>query len=70
MTRSGLIDITLIIHHETSPWSADNGAILASDDGNKARAVWLPKCAIEIERKHGHAIVTMPERLAKDKGLI
>lgn len=31
---------------------------------------WLPRSQIEIEPKAGHVIITMPEWLALDKGLI
>jgi hypothetical protein len=68
--RSDLIDIAVIIHHETKPGKPDAGAILVSD-GDRKKAVWLPKSAVEIERRpRGEAIVTMPERLAIDKGLV
>ena len=70
MSRSDLIDLTLRIHHETEI------AILASDDGKPAGAVWLPKSQIEIERfgpeRPGayEAIVTMPEWLAQKGNII
>lgn len=70
MPRSNLIDIEVIIHCETSPGCADKGAIFVSDDGDEAKAVWLPKSAIEIEYKQNTSIVTLPERLAIDKGLV
>lgn len=65
--RSDLIDIAGVIHHQTEK------AILFSDDGDKDKAVWLPKSAIEVEqdqKKPSYVTVTMPERLAKDKGLL
>jgi|JI9StandDraft_1071089.scaffolds.fasta_scaffold875472_2 hypothetical protein len=67
--NSDLLDLTMQLHAET------NGAILVSDDGDKAGAVWLPKSQIEYEvreRGSGAALVevTMPEWLALDKGLI
>ena len=63
--KSNLVDIPMIIHHETFM------AILASDDGDKKRAVWLPKSMIEIDRsRKGVVIVIMPERLAIDKKLV
>lgn len=65
MARSSLIDIELTVHHETEK------AILVSDDGDRDNAVWLPLAAVEVERKErGLAIVTMPEQLALDRGLI
>jgi hypothetical protein len=63
--RSDLIDITMQLHHETEK------AVLASNDGEREKAVWLPKTAIEIERTATNiAIITMPERLAIEKGLV
>lgn len=57
---SDLIDISGQIMHETAK------AVLFSDTGEKDKAVWLPKSQIEVNGN----IVTMPEWLAKDKGLI
>ncbi len=69
--RSDLIDIAVVIHHETKPGFENEGAVLVSDDGEREGAVWLPKSAIEIERKpRAAAVVTMPEKLALEKGLI
>ena len=63
--RSDLIDVSVFQHHETDK------AILVSEDGDRERAVWLPKAACEIERKErGVIVVTMPERLAIEKGLV
>jgi hypothetical protein len=64
--RSDLIDIVCTLHAETEK------AIFVSDDGEKDNAVWLPKSQIEYELRGrtGSTIVTMPEWLAKDKGLI
>jgi hypothetical protein len=67
--RAHLLDLTMLLHHETKL------AVLVSDDGDKTNAVWLPKSQIEIEKKlrkeRGLFIVdvTLPERLAIDKGL-
>lgn len=64
--KSDLVDIAGVQHAETEK------AILFSDTANKEDAVWLPKSMIEIEHD-GHRnfiTVTMPERLALDKGLI
>lgn len=40
--------------------------------GNSEDAVWLPKSQIEMENAEtvGHVIVSVPEWLAMDKGLI
>ncbi|SDQ98658.1 hypothetical protein SAMN05519103_00314 [Rhizobiales bacterium GAS113] len=63
--KSDLIDVTVQLHHETEK------AILVSDDGDRHKAVWLPHSQIEVERKErGVIIVTMPECLAIDKGLV
>lgn len=65
MPKSDLIDLTMQLHHETPK------ALLVSDDGDKDKAVWLPLSQIEIERKSdGIVIVTLPEWLATDKGLV
>lgn len=71
--KSDLHDLTMQLHHET------DRAVLVSDDGEREHAVWLPKSRIEMERcaewagaKPGCAIVvvTLPERLAIEKGLL
>ena len=55
----------MTIHHETEK------AILASDDGDREKAVWLPKSRVEVEKLPGGiCCVTMPEWLAVDKGLV
>lgn len=76
---SDLVDITLVLHHQT------DRAVLVSITGEEARAVWLPKSRIEVERTGGGivgtrkdgaqmsletVVVTVPEGLAKDKGLL
>lgn len=69
--RSNLIDISVHLHHETKPGRSDEGAILVSDDGERGNAVWLPKAAIEFEETSPCIFtVTLPERLAQEKGLI
>jgi len=63
--KSNLIDLTLQRHHETEK------AILVSDDGDREKAVWLPKSAVEVEEKgKSIVIVTLPEPLAIEKGLV
>lgn len=65
MSKSDLIDLTLHVHIETA------AAVLVSDDGEKDSGVWLPKSQIEMEKKGPYVfIITMPEWLAMDKGLI
>jgi hypothetical protein len=77
--KSDLIDLMLAQHHKTKL------AILVSELGEEAKAVWLPLSVIEIEEsrktatgtlKGGQRVtlplitVTMPERLAIEKGLV
>jgi hypothetical protein len=62
---SELVDLTMQLHAETAK------AILVSDDGDKAKAIWLPLSQCEIERKgDGIVIVTLPEWLAIQRGLV
>ena len=63
--RSNLTDIDMHLHVDRPK------AILASDDGDREHAVWLPKSEIEIEHKGDRRIVvTMPQWLAEEKGLV
>lgn len=67
--KSDLIDVTVQKHAETAK------AFLVSDDGDKSKAVWIPKSQCEIEAKacvggEDFYELTLPEWLAKDKGLI
>lgn len=67
MTRDRkLVDLTLHPHAETEK------ALLVSENGDKSKAVWLPKTQIEFEgnSRTGYVEVTLPEWLAQDKGLI
>lgn len=65
MSKSDLVDLTMQLHAETAK------AIRVSDDGDDKKAVWLPLSQVEIERKaKGIVIVTLPEWLAIDKGLV
>lgn len=61
-----LVDIEVRLHHKSAK------AILVSDDGDEANAVWLPLSQIEIDDqgKNGVVTVTVPEWLAIDKGLV
>jgi hypothetical protein len=62
-----LTDVTLH-RHATSP---SGKAVLVSNDGNRKKAVWLPLSQIELEDIDAVTIkVTLPEWLAKDKGII
>ena len=63
--NSDLVDLTMQLHAETAK------AALVSDDGDKAKAIWLPLSQIEIERKaKGIVVVTLPEWLAIQRGLV
>ena len=65
--KSDLIDVTVQMHAETEK------AVLVSDDGDKDKAVWIPKSQCEIEfdasmkvRGNGAATLTLP-RMARDR---
>lgn len=77
--KSDLVDLMLAKHHETKL------AVLVSETGEAAKAVWLPLSAVEIQETNKTAtgelknglkvgypivVVTMPERLAIEKGLV
>jgi len=69
MSRSDLVDLEMIVHAKTAK------AVLASDDGEKDNAIWLPLSLVEVEfTRDGiatkQATITMPEWLAKKEGLI
>lgn len=79
VTKSDLSDFDLALHYDTGK------AVLVSETGEEAKAIWLPKSHVEIvrtdktvtgSRKNGRAMnwplvtVTVPEWLAKEKGLI
>lgn len=60
-----LTDVSVMLHHETEK------AILVSDDGEKSKAIWLPKSQVEfVHKQRGMIEVTLPEWLATDKGLV
>jgi len=69
--KSDLVDVVVQMHAETPR------AVLVSDDGDKDKAVWVPLSQCEVsyhhsmkERGKGIATLTMPEWLAKDRGLV
>lgn len=63
--KSDIIDITVQKLHET------DAAVLVTDT-TPEKGVWLPKSKIEIEPSEtkGLHVVTLPEWLALNKGLI
>lgn len=65
MAKSDLVDIDVHLHHKTDK------AWLISDDGDRARAVWVSMEHCELLKKRGAIhIATMPEWQAFEKGLI
>jgi hypothetical protein len=65
MPRPELVNLVMRLHYESG------GAILVSEDGEEAHAVWLPKSQVEwADMENGRVEVTCPVWLAKDKGLI
>lgn len=65
--RSDLTDIEVMIHFDTEK------AVLVSTDGLRSSAVWLQKRLVEFEEpiRFGKAqIITLPQRLAEEKGLV
>lgn len=63
--KSDIVDLTVIIMHQT-----DKAVRVA--DSEESEAVWLPLSQIEVEPvdRSNIAIVSMPEWLAQEKGLI
>lgn len=76
---ANFIDLEMVLHYDTGK------AVQVSDTGEEKRAVWLPSSQIQINRNGRdvpavkndgqHTIlpvvmVTLPEWLAKSKGLI
>jgi hypothetical protein len=65
MTKSTLVDIDVYVFMET------NAAYLVSDTGDRRNAVWVAKSQCELERKkEAKGVLTLPEWVAEDKGLI
>jgi len=65
MSTLKLIDLEMFQH------SATEKAVRVSQDGTDSKAVWLPLSAIEMEPVRGNIVmVTLPETLAFEKGLI
>lgn len=65
--KSDLIDLEMVQHHVTER------AILVSLDGDRKKAVWLPLAHADVVTKNAaRAIVdvTIPEWLAKERGLV
>lgn len=63
--KCDVIDVSVCVHHRTEK------AVLVSDDGDRDKAKWLPLSRVEIEMDGESAgIVTLPEWLAVEKGLV
>jgi hypothetical protein len=66
---SDLHDLTLILKAQTA--KAIGVIDPAKPELNNGQPIWLPKSQVEFEHgKAGTVVVTIPEWLAKDKGLI
>lgn len=61
--KSDLVDVTVMLKAETAK------AYLVYDS-DPSDAVWVPKSQCEIEESNKTWTLTLPEWLAKDKGLI
>ena len=58
---TNLVDITCIVRHETDKaWLIHDGM----------QEVWIPKSQSELHEDENDTIITMPEWLAREKGLI
>ena len=63
--RSDIVDLTLALHIMT------DRAVRVSDTGDDTKAVWLPLSQVEVLKRPGGIVeVSMPERLAREKGLV
>jgi hypothetical protein len=60
--KSKLIDISVIVLHETSK------AYFVSDTGEETDGVWVPKSQVEYDRND--KTITLPEWLAIEKKLV
>ena len=66
--KSDLIDIEVFFHHET-----DKAILVSSQTTDYTDRVWLPKSVVDIEdgaRLNSFCTITLPERLAIEKGLV
>lgn len=69
MSEIERIELELFQHVET------NKAYMVSETGSKKDGIWLPKSQVEVEQLDPTGnpdliLVTIPEWLAKEKGLI
>lgn len=63
---SNSIDLMMVLHRKTGD------DILVSDTGDPGDAVSIPAAAVKIAmaKTPGFVVITMPERLAREKGLV
>ena len=61
-----IIEVTVQLHAESEK------AVRVSDDGESENAVQIPRSQIEAQQDLGNGVIelSLPERLALDKGLI
>ena len=65
MPKSELVDLKMALHFTTP------SAVQVSLTGEKKDAVWLPLSQIEMEKgRNGLMGITLPVRLATEKGLV
>jgi hypothetical protein len=63
-SKSDLHDFSVVLHAET------DAAWKVSDDGVAKNAVWIPKSQGEIDKSGKVCVLTIPEWLAIEKGLV
>jgi hypothetical protein len=67
--RSNLCDVDVVLHHDKPEKKAI--AVSLRQDTPFAQWIWLPRSLIEYELTGlKHCRVTLPESLAKEKGLL
>ncbi len=58
-------DVEMLIVRQT------DAAIFATDTGDEADAIWLPKSQVTYEGEPGQTVqITMPQWLAEQRGLV
>lgn len=63
-----LVDLELHVYHAT-----DGAFLVHTEDDARDAAVWVPKSQVEIEPEYGLPgtyVLTMPQSLAEEKGLV
>lgn len=69
VARSNLVDLDVFLHNDNPRKKAI--AVSLAIDTPFEKWVWLPRTVVDYERKgHQGALVTIPEHVAKEKGLI